>query len=1066
MTAERWEQVRPLFFELAELGPEERAGRLEVLSQGDPELRAELDRLLAAHDRSEELLGSFEDLISKPPVDLLLTPDDRSTTPDPHGLIGRAVSHYEVLKALGAGGMGVLYEATDTQLGRTVALKFLPPQWGLDADFKERFLREARAAAALDHPNVCAIYEAGETDEGQLFIAMAYYHGETVKEMIGRGPLEVEEVFDLAEQAASGLAAAHRAGLVHRDIKPANLMVTEGGVLKILDFGLAKTGEEGLTDSGMVLGTPAYMSPEQTRGEEVDARTDLWSLGVVLYEMLTGQRPFRGGSHTAVIHAIRREEPRLPSKLRADVPTDLEQTVLRLLSKDPEERYEGAELLSGELATAAGMGRSTWSRLSVRTKLAAGLALGLLATLAVIGALDLVPRFSSPPAIEASNRVAVLPFTYRGSEQHRYLAEGMVAMLSETLDGAGELSTVDPTEVLEIVGEPAGYSRENAPDLADSLNAGRYVVGEIVQAGTRLRVNARLYRRDAAAEPEMQATVEGSPDSTFVLVADLTAAMLVSNALGPEHRFTRLAAVTTDSLGALKAYLEGDRLLRSGGSPGAAQAAFLRAIAIDSAFALAWMGLSTSVDYQVLSMAAIDAAEMAVIHSQDLDARDRAYLEGQLFHLRGEIEEAERRLHSILERYPRDFHAWQALCFLEFVYDPMRGRPLPPAHGPCERALQYNPDDREVLWVDLRLEAMSGHRDHADSLLLRLSPDRQPGSFMHAVRDFGVGDSTQRAQILSEQLHSADSYIISFYVAGLFHEIRASLEFARSAWLRAEDSDMPPRWHAAYELRIAMLEATLGRWEAAKAQLANVAGLQRAWAIEYGGLWSLSHAPPRDEADLLALRDSLLAWDAALARHIPTGGFVDKYYMGAHNGVHEHLRHYLLGRVSQRLGEEEAALRYADELERMETPAVAGSLSRDLAQAIRAWVHWGRGDAVAALEALESAPRHVVRERLAGSPFFAQPQERYLRAQILESLRRYDEALEWYDSFWMPSIYDVIHLAPSHLRRAEIYRRLGDAEQARQHYVRFIELWQDADPEFQPQVAAAREALEALDSDA
>jgi tetratricopeptide (TPR) repeat protein len=150
----------------------------------------------------------------------------------------------------------------------------------------------------------------------------------------------------------------------------------------------------------------------------------------------------------------------------------------------------------------------------------------------------------------------------------------------------------------------------------------------------------------------------------------------------------------------------------------------------------------------------------------------------------------------------------------------------------------------------------------------------------------------------------------------------------------------------------------------------------------------------------------------------------------------------------------------------METPAVAGSLSRDLAQAIRAWVHWGRGDAVAALEALESAPRHVVRERLAGSPFFAQPQERYLRAQILESLRRYDEALEWYDSFWMPSIYDVIHLAPSHLRRAEIYRRLGDAEQARQHYVRFIELWQDADPEFQPQVAAAREALEALDSDA
>ncbi|MEE8549912.1 MAG: serine/threonine-protein kinase, partial [Gemmatimonadota bacterium] len=352
MTAERWDEVQELFLELVEQEPEYRALRLGILAETDPELHAQVKRLLAAHDETDELLGSFEDLISQPDFEVPAAPAEEPATPDPHKLIGRTVSHYDVVDVLGAGGMGVLYRATDTRLGRTVALKFLPPQWSLDGAFKARFEREARAVAALDHPNVCAIHEIGETDEGQLFIAMAFYDGETVKEKIARGPLAVDEAMELAAQAASGLAAAHRAGLVHRDIKPANLMVTGEGVLKILDFGLAKTDETALTESGIVLGTPAYMSPEQTRGEGVDARTDLWSLGVVLYEMLTAQRPF-GGKDMAVFHAILHEEPRPPGELRADLPSEMEEMVLRLLSKDPEARYAGAELLSEELAASA-----------------------------------------------------------------------------------------------------------------------------------------------------------------------------------------------------------------------------------------------------------------------------------------------------------------------------------------------------------------------------------------------------------------------------------------------------------------------------------------------------------------------------------------------------------------------------------------------------------------------------------------------------------------------------------------------------------------------------------------
>ena len=416
MTAERWDQVRPLFFELSELGAEDRAVRLESLSKTDPELHAQLTRLLAAHDESDELLGSFEDLMSQPGFDPSIT-HEQAHAPDPHGLIGRTVSHYKVLELLGAGGMGILYKALDTQLGRTVALKFLPPQWSLDEAFKARFEREARAVAALDHPNVCTVHEIGETEEGQLFIAMAFYQGETVKEKIARGPLEVDEALNLAEQAASGLAAAHRAGLVHRDIKPANLMVSEEeAVLKILDFGLAKTGETALTESGMRLGTPAYMSPEQTHGEEVDARTDLWSLGVVLYEMLTGRRPFRGGNDSALIDAIRREEPRPPGELRDSLPENAEDLVLRLLSKDPAGRAAESETLENYLGRRGAVAVSPPVR-SRRWQLIGLILLVLIGTAALRWLLPV-----ADPADASHATIAVMEFRPVGEEASAIVA--------------------------------------------------------------------------------------------------------------------------------------------------------------------------------------------------------------------------------------------------------------------------------------------------------------------------------------------------------------------------------------------------------------------------------------------------------------------------------------------------------------------------------------------------------------------------------------------------------------------------------------------------------------------
>jgi serine/threonine protein kinase/tetratricopeptide (TPR) repeat protein len=270
-------------------------------------------------------------------------------------LVGRTVAQYEVVGRLGGGGMGLVYAARDTRLGRRVALKFLPPQWSHDESAKERFIREAQAASATDHPNICTIHDIGTTDDEQLFIVMAHYDGETLKKRLERGLVGVEEAIDIAAQVAEGLAKAHAQGVIHRDIKPGNLMLTEDGV-KILDFGLAKFADARfkLTLEGSTVGTIAYMSPEQVRGEEADARSDIWALGAVLYEMLAGHVPFKGGYPEAIAHAIKNDVPAPLRTSQPDISEALEQLVFRALHKDPAVRFQTARDLARALRRAQG----------------------------------------------------------------------------------------------------------------------------------------------------------------------------------------------------------------------------------------------------------------------------------------------------------------------------------------------------------------------------------------------------------------------------------------------------------------------------------------------------------------------------------------------------------------------------------------------------------------------------------------------------------------------------------------------------------------------------------------
>jgi len=263
-------------------------------------------------------------------------------------MVGTTVSHYKILERLGAGGMGVVYRAQDLKLDRSLALKFLPPGLTRDPEAKQRFIHEAKAASALNHPNVCTVHDIGETEDGQIFIVMAYYEGETLREKIERGPLSLDEGMGIAVQIAQGLARAHEKGIVHRDIKPANIFLSTDGMVRILDFGLAKlSGQSRITREGSTLGTAAYMSPEQARGDDVDQRTDIWALGAVLYEMFTGRLPFKTEYQTALVYSILNEDPEPPTAIRAEIGEELEGVILKSLAKDPGDRYaSGAEMLA------------------------------------------------------------------------------------------------------------------------------------------------------------------------------------------------------------------------------------------------------------------------------------------------------------------------------------------------------------------------------------------------------------------------------------------------------------------------------------------------------------------------------------------------------------------------------------------------------------------------------------------------------------------------------------------------------------------------------------------------
>lgn len=334
----QWERIWELFEAALDVAPNERAVWLRDAA-GDEEIEAEVAGLLAAHVRDSGVLDRPPD----PPA---------PTTGETHLRRTRTAAPtaepYRIVKEIGRGGMGVVYLAEDPRLDRQVALKFLSSRLTGDPMARKRLLREARAASKLNHPNICSVYDVGEAADGRPFVAMAYYEGPTVTELIEKGPLPYGRAVEITAQAARGLALAHAEGVIHRDIKPSNLLVDSGGVVRILDFGVAKLVGSTATDSGVRVGTPLYMSPEQIIGKGVSSRSDLWALGVVLYEMLTGERPFAAERELTAIYEILNEDPE-PASKKASIPPELDAVLAQLLEKKPEDRYASANDVAADL---------------------------------------------------------------------------------------------------------------------------------------------------------------------------------------------------------------------------------------------------------------------------------------------------------------------------------------------------------------------------------------------------------------------------------------------------------------------------------------------------------------------------------------------------------------------------------------------------------------------------------------------------------------------------------------------------------------------------------------------
>jgi serine/threonine-protein kinase len=961
---------------------------------------------------------------------------------------------YAVESELGRGGMAVVFRALDVKHQRPVAIKVL----NVTARGRgvERFAREVGIVARLHHPHILPLFDSGEValDAADVrpYFVMPLARGETLRSRLLRdGRLPVAEALRYAQELAGALAAAHGEGIVHRDIKPENILL-EGGHAVVMDFGIARHDTpaepepQHLTGQGLAVGTPAYMSPEQIHGRDVDARTDQYALACVLFEMLAGHPPFAAGSVRAVLARHLHDPVPTLRAARADVPARVEQAVQRALAKAPSARFPTIAAFSAALSVSAPAAVSWRNR-----------ALVLGAAVAAVATLVFLAGRTRPvaPAAELGTAVAILPFAVNGPDSLG-LGTGMVNLLATKLDGAGELRTVDARTLTAHVAEkerppldPAAGAR-----VARRFAARYFVLGDLLDVGGRLRVSASLYEvgRD---RPIATAASEGATGQLFALVDSVASRLLAAR--GTAFKVSSLAAYTTGSLPALKAFLEGEYAIRIGDFDAAA-AAYQRAVETDSTFALAWYRLSEAGEYLLREDLATGAATQAQRWSERLPERERTLLSARLAARRGDVKRAAELLTGVTHARPDDVEAWTQLAELRFHDGPWRGEPISRSTEAWERAGELDPGLAAPPLHLGRIAALEGRGEALDSLLgvLRTVTRRPPGGSREqyveerVLRAFVFGDSAEQAARLAELREVGEvSQVLSFWNVAVFGgEVEAAVRIA-------EELSLPTytrRVRASSMGALGWLHAAQGQWEEAHHDLDRLAELDPRRAVQYGAM-----------IDLLPFRQvpaaRLAAWEPRVAALATDSTPQDvTTWFDPHSALHRQVRDYLGALLAGHRGDRGRLLVTAAALQR-DTVEALSAVPLDLARGLRAEALLRAGDSAGAAQLLDGLQMLSFYQNAVNSPFVNLARERWLHAEALAASGQTEEALRWLLSFEQHSIYDLAYAAPAAVRRGEILEQLGRPAEAAVAYRRALHLWRHSEAAGMPLLQRARDGL-------